>query len=189
MTFFLIMHTIDPLPHGGVVIKSHGLTHPRHSNVGQEISALGSISIQMWMSSDYFSSLDYSTRTRYLEKLYIDGETLPDPYNITDDQWLDDVSKWPTVEFGDVYTYLIDSVGNFTKEKLKAYKSLEAYNYFYNGYVRTVFYYQRECSKFVILSAKVNPSQKAADKAHQAWVVLCQEDGSVKSAHCMCMAG
>ena len=141
------------------------------------------------MSSDYFSTLDYSTRTRYLEKLNIDGETLPDPYGITDDQWLDDVSKWPTLEFGDVYTYLIDSVGNFTKEKLKAYKSLEAYNYFYNGYVRTVFFYQRESSKFVILSAKVNPSQKAANKAHQAWVVLCQEDGSVKSAHCMCMAG
>ena len=60
------------------------------------------------MSSDYFSTLDYSTRTRYLEKLNIDGETLPDPYGITDDQWLDDVSKWPTVVFGDVYTYLID---------------------------------------------------------------------------------
>ena len=91
------------------------------------------------MSSDYFSTLDYSTRTRYLGKLNIDGETLPDPYGITDDQWLDDVSKWPTVEFGDVYAYLIDSVGNLTKEKLKAYKSLEAYNYCYNGYVRTVF--------------------------------------------------
>ena len=125
------------------------------------------------MSSDYFSTLDYSTRTRYPEKLNIDGETLPDPYGITDDQWLDDVSKWPTVEFGDVYTYLIDSVGNFTKEKLKAYKSLEAYNYFYNGYVRTVFYYQRESSKFVILSAKVNPSQKAADKARPTKLGLC----------------
>lgn len=141
------------------------------------------------MSSNYLSSLDYSTRTRYLEKLKINGETLPDPYSITEDQWLDDVSKWPTLEFGDLYTYLIDSVGNFTKDKLRAYKSLEAYNYFYNGYVRTVFYYRRESSKFAILSAKVNPSQKAADKAHQAWVVLSQDDGSVRSAHCMCMAG
>ena len=73
---------------------------------------------------------------------------------------------------------------NFIKEKLRAYKSLEAYKYFYN-----FFYYPRESSKFVILSAKVNPSQKAADKAHQAWVVLCQHDGSVKSAHYMCMTG
>ena len=31
--------------------------------------------------------------------------------------------------------------GLFTQEALKAYRSLEAYNYFFNGYVRTVFYY------------------------------------------------
>ena len=25
-------------------------------------------------------------------------------------QWLDDVSRWPNLEFGDLYTYLIDSI-------------------------------------------------------------------------------
>ena len=58
------------------------------------------------MSSDYFSSLTYSTRKRYLEKLQVGGEMLPDQYGITEDQWLANVSKWPTLEFGDVYTYL-----------------------------------------------------------------------------------
>ena len=46
--------------------------------------------------------------------------------------------KWPNLESGALYTYLTDSMGLFTKEKLRAYKSLEAYNYFYNGYVQTV---------------------------------------------------
>ena len=60
---------------------------------------------------------------------------MPDPYTISSELWEDDVKKWPSIEFGDVYTYLIETRGSFTKDKLKAYKSLEAYNYFYNGYV------------------------------------------------------
>ena len=31
-----------------------------------------------------------------------------------------------------LYTYLIDTRGQYTIESLKAYKSLEAYNFFYN---------------------------------------------------------
>jgi hypothetical protein len=47
------------------------------------------------------------------------------------DGWIDDdVALWPPVEFGCIYSYLIDTPGQFSKEKLKAYKSLEAYNYY-----------------------------------------------------------
>ncbi len=73
----------------------------------------------------------------------------------------------------------IGSKGPYTKESLKAYKSLEAYNYFYNGYVRTVYHYGVSSSKFSILKAKVNPSQKAADQNHEAWVVISKESGMV----------
>ena len=52
-------------------------------------------------------------------------------YAIPDELWLDDPSKWPEIQFGDIYTYLIDTPGIFTKENLRAYKSLEAYNYFW----------------------------------------------------------
>ena len=44
--------------------------------------------------------------------------------------WLDDVSRWPPIEFPHVYTFLIDTPGEFTREKLKAFKSLQAYNYY-----------------------------------------------------------
>ena len=39
------------------------------------------------------------------------------------------MSRWPPIEFPHVYTYLIDTPGEFTREKLKAFKSLQAYNY------------------------------------------------------------
>ena len=64
----------------------------------------------------------------------VDGKEIQDLYEIPADSWIDDITKWSKVKFGDLYTYLIATKG------LKAYKSLEAYNYFYNGYVWTVQY-------------------------------------------------
>ena len=47
-----------------------------------------------------------------------------DPYHISVEL------SWPPIEFPHVYTYLIDTPGEFTREKLKAFKSLQAYNYY-----------------------------------------------------------
>ena len=55
---------------------------------------------------------------------------LTDPYEILPEKWSDSISSWPPVEFGDIYTYLIETPGQFTREKLKAYKSLDAFNYY-----------------------------------------------------------
>ena len=53
-----------------------------------------------------------------------------DPYQLDSESWIDDVSSWPQIEFPHIYLYLIDTPGEFTREKLKAFKSLEAYNYY-----------------------------------------------------------
>lgn len=138
--------------------------------------------------SKYIDSLNFSARKQYLEKLKIGGQVLSDPYSMPDeDCWCNDVTKWPELLFGDIYTYLINTEGLFTKEKFKAYKSLEAYNYFCNGYVRTVLLYQ--CGNLSILKAKVNPSQKSPENSHEPWVIISTQDGSVVTAHCTCMAG
>ena len=88
-------------------------------------------------TSDYLNSLDYEAQKRYIA---VGAEELPDPYDIPDGMWLDDTTKWPSLEVGDLYMYLIESKGSYTEKKLRAYKSLEAYDYFYNGDVRTVYY-------------------------------------------------
>ena len=84
-----------------------------------------------------FSSISWDARKRYLQKLRIGGIGLPDPFGIDKGLWSEDVKRWPTMEFGDLYSYLVNTEGTYTKESLKAYKSLETYNYFFNGYVRT----------------------------------------------------
>ena len=138
--------------------------------------------------SSYFFSLKFAERKRYLEKLKIDGHELGDPFAMEGEQWSEDLTMWPELEFGDLYTYLIESKGVYTKENLKAYKSLEAYNYYYNQHVQTVYHFSTGLG-WSILKAKVNPSQNSADKPHEAWVIIKTQTGSVRTGHCTCKAG
>ena len=97
------------------------------------------------------------------------------------------MSQWPDLQYGDLYLYLIETKGAYTREKLKAYKSLDAYNYFCSGHVRIVYCFHH--GKYTILKALINPSQKAPDQAHEAWVIVQKNDAEVKTAHCTCKAG
>ena len=45
------------------------------------------------------------------------GHELDDPFIIDENQWLEDLTKWPELEFGDVYTYLINSNWSLYKGK------------------------------------------------------------------------
>ena len=43
-----------------------------------------------------------------------------DPYRIPAEEWIDDVKKWPPLELGYIYVYLIETSREFTHKKLKA---------------------------------------------------------------------
>ena len=62
-----------------------------------------------------------------------------DPYNVSNFLFSDSMELWPQIEFPDIANYLILSTSSYTKEQLKAYKSLDAYNYFVAGWVRYIF--------------------------------------------------
>ena len=87
--------------------------------------------------TSYINSLSSSDCTDYLKKLVLsNGEKLPDPYNIPSEEWISDMSKWP-----DICSYLIEKPSVYTKENLRAYKSLDAYNYVLCGHVQNVKFY------------------------------------------------
>ena len=92
---------------------------------------------------------------------------------------------WPDIEYG----YLITRPGVYTLEQLLSLKQLEGYNYFQSNHVRTVTMRTFSASKDIcVLRACVNPSQSTPDKAHKAWVNA-KSEGTIITAHCICMAG
>jgi hypothetical protein len=76
--------------------------------------------------SDYANKLPPEARQRYIEKLNLKENELPDPYSLSSG-WKSDPVDWPDVTFGDIYTYLIDRQSMYTRDSMKAFKSLEAY--------------------------------------------------------------
>ena len=76
-------------------------------------------------------------RKSYDEKLKL-IENL-DPYNVSNFLFSDSMELWPEIEFPGIANYLLFSTSSYTKEQLKAYKSLDAYEYFVAGWVRCIY--------------------------------------------------
>ena len=113
------------------------------------------------------------------------------PYQIPADSWENDPTKWPALEYPDIYHYLVETPGIFTRESMKNRKSLEAHNQFTRGWVRTVYHYQKTGSNFVILEAEVimKSCQRLNEDPHVPWIVVNSLSTMIETAHCTCMAG
>ena len=89
-----------------------------------------------WRSSSYFSELQKEDKAKYKRKLTsTNGQLLPDPYG-TVENWKSDAK--PDVSWGDMYNYLVNSPSEYTHNNLKAYKSLEAFNFFVCNHVQDI---------------------------------------------------
>ena len=101
---------------------------------------------------------------------------------------MDDVLKWPNVEYGDFYNYLIKTPGPFTKKAWMRTNPLRP-TISFTAVMYVPFSYETSpASNYAVLLAKVNPSQKSVSNFHETWV-LAKRNGSIKTAHCTCMAG
>ena len=77
----------------------------------------------------------------------------------------------------------------YTKEKLKAYKSLEGYKYLLAGWVGDISTHAVGNQKDkIFLVAKVRHSQSVTAPQLHCWVAA-TESGQILCSHCMCMAG
>ena len=86
--------------------------------------------------SEYVRGLDERTRSRYLQKVKLcDGN---DPFCLLKRDLSSHLSKYPAVEFPDICNYLVLQTSFYTAKEMKAWKSLEAYNFFVCGWVKEI---------------------------------------------------
>ena len=115
----------------------------------------------MVMYSNYYSQIDVAVQSCYNAKLALLGG-IQDPYlhpTPTSDsivEW----QHWPEVEYADIYNYLVATPSAYTQDQLKAYKSLDAYNFFANGWVANVLVASVPRVGSYLIRAKVRHSQK-----------------------------
>ena len=141
--------------------------------------------------SQYLRQLDDKAKTRYKEKLQILG-SIEDPYiegrSVAPESaidWLD----WPNVEYPDIYNYLITTSSPYTKEQLRAYKSMDGYLFVANGLVDNVQVYPIPSRAATLLvRARVRHPQRLSATPLTPWVAV-EKIGSALCAHCNCMAG
>ena len=82
--------------------------------------------------SEYYNSLTGPEKVRYKEKIDMCGF---DPYSLKNADFSEDPAQLPAVEYPDIVNYLVLQTSWATKQQMKAYKSLEAYNFFVSGWV------------------------------------------------------
>ncbi len=104
---------------------------------------------------------------------------------------LNDETKWPSIQWPEIYNYLIDTPSVNTRDKLKAYKSLDAYNFVLCGHVQDIQFYDFQVQDFVVLKTEVLPSQRQCKKTelYKAWVIVNKTNNCILIANCNCMAG
>ena len=85
--------------------------------------------------SDYYASLDNTSKARYREKVSLCGF---DPYYIKKADFSEDLALLPKIEYPDIVNYLVLQTSWATNSQMKAYKSTEAYNFFVSGWVNTL---------------------------------------------------
>jgi len=139
------------------------------------------------MSSQYYIRLPVVEKSRYLEKLNCFNVTLPDPFNkmLRQECFSTDLSDLPEISQVHIFEYLVERECVYSREAFKAYRSLDSYNYFHSGKVKSILTFKN--GNICVVYGEIEAGQTLS-KRYSAWIVA-TKSGEVQSGHCTCMAG
>lgn len=109
------------------------------------------------MLSTYCYGLPLNDRECYSAKLpLLYGVTL-DLYGLASCLWLNVPKWWSSLHWPDIYTYLIETLSIYIRQKLKAYHSLDNYSFVVCGHVLDELFYNYNLKDVV---TEMLPKQK-----------------------------
>ena len=114
----------------------------------------------MWFFSEYYVGVTGSAKGRYREKVFTCGF---DPYVLKKSECSEDLADYQSVEYPVIVNYLVLQTSWITGQQMKAYKSMDAHNFFVSGWVNTIFTKPAAGTDKVVVTARVNHSQRARD--------------------------
>ena len=115
---------------------------------------------------------------------------IDDPY-VMQEQGIHSVDwqDWPRVEYPDVYNHLIQTPSIYTGDSLRAYKSLDGYNFCVNGWVSNVSVLPiMHTPNAKLTIASVKHSQRLSGTPLKLWIAAKMES-TIICGHCTCMTG
>ena len=111
---------------------------------------------------------------------------IQDPNSISLEEWIADVSLWPRIDPGKVFSYIINKKA-FKTEYIGQYKARKAYSYFMSSFAHEIVVYCPSQHK-VLLKGNAIPSQRIREKPWNVWVLF-SKNGDVICANYSCTAG
>ena len=111
--------------------------------------------------SVFYKSLSGDRKKDYEDKLRVVNIT--DPYAMRKSTFDVVPERWPKVTFADIYFYLVNSTSIYTHSQIKAYKSLDAYQFVVTGQTYDVVCREVRLDLYLFLG-KVRHSQSMFSK-------------------------
>ncbi|XP_051966455.1 uncharacterized protein LOC127632032 [Xyrauchen texanus] len=106
------------------------------SDGGQEVNMENTSMEETVAESPYCTNLEPVSRNRYKE--LVNAYVGRDPFLMKMSEFSVELEDLPTVEAVDITNYLVLQTSYYTRQQMKAYKSLEAYNFFVSGWVHNL---------------------------------------------------
>lgn len=106
------------------------------SDGGQEVNMENTSMEETVAESPYCMNLEPVSRNRYKE--LVNRYVGRDPFLMKMSEFSVELEDLPTVEAVDITNYLVLQTSYYTRQQMKAYKSLEAYNFFVSGWVHNL---------------------------------------------------
>lgn len=118
-------------------------------NQAFKMAASGGVHDVNTQYSDYFAGLEGPAKSRYQEKITVCGF---DPYALRKRDFSENIELLPNVQYPDIVNYLVLHTSWATNTQMKAYKSMDAYNFFVSGWVNTLCIRSVDAEKVVVFA-------------------------------------